>query len=121
VSGPVNFLPNFRIYNSIIQFKNPSSTLGSSTQKATRIAWKPLHSGGFSLVELACGRHDYRPHHGLRGSGGVLSEYRGSQTIERYVDPSDPRGIPVYATLGQTAPSIETYYQYRVLSSKSLP
>lgn len=54
----------------------------------------------------------------------VESEYRGSQTVERYVDPSDPR-IPDYADPAvynsndpRTNPSLDGFYRFRTLSTK---
>ncbi len=46
----------------------------------------------------------------------VMSEYRGSQTIERYIDPADTN-IPDYAQTN-TANPIDMYYRFRVLNSK---
>lgn len=46
----------------------------------------------------------------------VQSEYRGSTTIERYIDPNDSK-IPDYITA--SAPdSLDTFYKFRVLSQK---
>lgn len=48
--------------------------------------------------------------------GLTSSEYRGSTTIERYVDPNDTN-IPDYAT-NAGAPSIDKFYKFRVVASK---
>jgi uncharacterized protein (TIGR02600 family) len=55
----------------------------------------------------------------------VLSEYRGSYLLERYIDPNDRtgnngQGLPDYAG-GQpplTLPSLETFYRFHVLETK---
>ncbi|MEM7013654.1 MAG: Verru/Chthon cassette protein A, partial [Verrucomicrobiota bacterium] len=49
----------------------------------------------------------------------VVSEYRGSTIVERYVDPNDNR-IPDYAssTGGSTDQSLDSYYRFRILSMK---
>ena len=50
----------------------------------------------------------------------VVSEYRGSTVIERYVDPSDRR-IPDFATEPPSSAQPETlddYYRYRIVSTK---
>lgn len=48
-------------------------------------------------------------------TGVVTGEYRGSTTIERYLDPSNPN-IKDYAT-DASAPSLDTYYQWRTISN----
>ncbi len=52
----------------------------------------------------------------------VLSEYRGSSEIERYLDASDPT-LPDFAALMAANPSdnqlnLDKYYRYRVISTK---
>lgn len=49
------------------------------------------------------------------GKDSVLSEYRGSTMVERYVDPSDP-ALPDFAT--NPSATLDTYYKFRVLSTK---
>jgi len=49
------------------------------------------------------------------GSDQVLSEYRGSQTIERYVDPSDTK-LPDFTT--NTTTALDAFYKFRVLNTK---
>ncbi len=53
------------------------------------------------------------------GKDTVLSEFRGSTTIERYVDPNDPT-LPDFAAMAVsgTIPSIDPYYKFRVVSTK---
>lgn len=60
----------------------------------------------------------------IGGKDVVTSEYRGSQVIERYIDPADPR-IPDYASSAvytstdpTVNPSLDSFYKFRVLSSK---
>ncbi len=60
----------------------------------------------------------------VEGKDAVTSEYRGSQVIERYIDPADTR-IPdyasasVYSSNSSTAdPTLDSFYRFRVLSSK---
>jgi uncharacterized protein (TIGR02600 family) len=58
----------------------------------------------------------------------VTGEYRGSETVERYVDPNDGRltdgainfdyADPTYTTGGATPPLISQLYKFRVVSSK---
>lgn len=49
----------------------------------------------------------------------ILSEYRGSSTIERYIDPNDPN-LPDFATRALNDPSavIDKFYRFRVVSVK---
>jgi len=58
---------------------------------------------------------------GSAGSGKdtVLSEYRGSTTLERYVDPNDTT-LPDFAAavVSGSIPSIDPYYKFRVVSTK---
>lgn len=51
----------------------------------------------------------------------VLSEYRGSNLIERYIDPSDTSApLPDYAASASplSLPPLENFYQFRVIESK---
>ena len=54
----------------------------------------------------------------------VLSEYRGSSLLERYIDPNDPNAqIPDYAALpdpvnSPQAQPLDTFYRFRVLENK---
>ncbi len=52
------------------------------------------------------------------GTDQVTSEYRGSQTIERYVDPNVP--LPDYASFADptTATPLSSYYRFRVVSTR---
>lgn len=54
----------------------------------------------------------------------VVSDYRGSTTVERYVDPNDTR-IPDYgavlkegSSLGGEVPGIDRYYRFRVVGHR---
>jgi hypothetical protein len=47
----------------------------------------------------------------------IASEYRGSQTVERYVDPNDPN-IPDFAAPSHAADSLSPFYHMRVLSTR---
>lgn len=49
--------------------------------------------------------------------GVVTGELRGSTTLERFLDPADNK-IPDYATT-PNAPGLDTFYQWRVLSSST--
>ncbi|MDD5348726.1 MAG: Verru/Chthon cassette protein A, partial [Chthoniobacteraceae bacterium] len=49
------------------------------------------------------------------GRDVVVGEYRGSQTIERYVDPNDST-LPDFAT--DSSKSLDDYYKFRVLYTK---
>ena len=51
------------------------------------------------------------------GTDAVTGEYRGSQTIERYVDPNDPT-IPDFADPAHSADTLASYYRFRVLATK---
>ncbi len=62
------------------------------------------------------------PDQWVKGRDQVLSEYRGSSLIERYIDPNDPR-LPDFAKLAVTSPeapelNIDKYYRMRVVSTK---
>jgi uncharacterized protein (TIGR02600 family) len=51
----------------------------------------------------------------------IVSEYRGSTLIERYIDPTDVSAvIPDYAASSNplSLPSLETFYKFRTLESK---
>jgi uncharacterized protein (TIGR02600 family) len=51
----------------------------------------------------------------------VLSEYRGSTLLERFIDPTDVANpIPDYAAAGNplNLPPLDTFYQFRVIESK---
>jgi hypothetical protein len=56
------------------------------------------------------------------GKDAVLAEYRGSATIERYIDPADPRiGMQSYNGQSQTNPdtqSMERLYRFRTVIAK---
>jgi len=52
----------------------------------------------------------------VEGTDIVTGEYRGSSTLERYLDTSD-QSIPDYATAANPA-SIDTYYKFRVIETK---
>lgn len=49
--------------------------------------------------------------------GVVTGEFRGSTTIERFIDPADPT-IPDYAT-DPTAACLDKYYQWRVIANNA--
>jgi hypothetical protein len=51
----------------------------------------------------------------VENRGVVLSEYRGSTTLERYLDPNDP-SIPDYAS-NPNAPSLDQFYRWRVIQN----
>jgi uncharacterized protein (TIGR02600 family) len=48
-------------------------------------------------------------------AGHVISEYRGSTLIERYVDPSDPT-LPDFIT--NTSGNLDNYYKFRIINEK---
>lgn len=56
------------------------------------------------------------PNEWTEGKDQITGEYRGSQTIERFVDPNNP-GIPDYADTTVTTP-ISSFYKTRVIASK---
>lgn len=51
----------------------------------------------------------------VEGTDKTQAEFRGSTTIERYVDPNDS-GIPDYITTSN--PPLDSFYKFRVLSQK---
>lgn len=57
------------------------------------------------------------PNTWVEGKDVVLSEYRGSQTIERYVDPADTN-IPDFTQSANAATALDAYYKFRVISTK---
>ncbi|RYD81615.1 MAG: Verru_Chthon cassette protein A, partial [Verrucomicrobiaceae bacterium] len=62
------------------------------------------------------------PDQWVAGRDQVLSEYRGSSLIERYIDVNDAR-LPDFAKLAATSPNapelnIDKYYRMRVVSTK---
>lgn len=63
------------------------------------------------------------PDEWVPGKDLVLSEYRGSSIIERYIDPNDPR-LPDFARVFASNPNddqlnIDKYYRMRVVSAKT--
>lgn len=56
----------------------------------------------------------------IEGKDTVLGEYRGSSTIERYIDPADPRFTPGAAstTINPDNQSVEPMYRFRVVINK---
>ncbi|HEY8965320.1 MAG TPA: Verru_Chthon cassette protein A, partial [Candidatus Methylacidiphilales bacterium] len=52
----------------------------------------------------------------IEGSDAVTGEYRGSTTVERYVDTADTR-VPDYATAPNAAP-LDIFYKFRVVETK---
>ena len=53
----------------------------------------------------------------------VTGEYRGSTTIERFLDPNDPALVPAnggksYDAVENDAKGLDPYYRFRILSSK---
>ena len=58
----------------------------------------------------------------VEGKDQIVSEYRGSSEIERYLDSSDSN-LPDFATLmanDPTAPklNLDKFYRYRIVSTK---
>jgi len=51
----------------------------------------------------------------IEGLDTVASEYRGSSTVERYVDPSDAT-LPDFAA--DPTKSLDAYYKFRIINSK---
>jgi len=53
------------------------------------------------------------------GTDVITGEYRGSETIERYIDPNDPN-IPDYAANPSTSPAmpLSRFYKFRVVDVK---
>ncbi|WP_029190785.1 hypothetical protein [Verrucomicrobium spinosum] len=47
----------------------------------------------------------------------VVSESRGSTTIERYVDPSDP-ALPDFTDPAHADATLDPYYRFRVIGTK---
>ena len=52
----------------------------------------------------------------VEGKGAVLSEYRGSTSSERYLDPNDSR-IPDCAA-NPSAASLDGFYNWRILENR---
>ena len=51
------------------------------------------------------------------GQGVILGDYRGSTTLERYIDPSDVT-VPDYAnSANYSAPNLETHYKWRIVEN----
>ena len=59
------------------------------------------------------------------GTGAITGEYRGSTTIERYIDPNST-AVPAYASSTYNSPSLlaaapsldsPTYYKWRVVEN----
>ena len=51
----------------------------------------------------------------VEGEDAVLSEYRGSSILERYIDPADPT-LPDFAT--NPSATLDGYYKFRVLNTR---
>jgi uncharacterized protein (TIGR02600 family) len=58
-----------------------------------------------------------RPDEWVEGRDQVRSEYRGSATIERYIDPSDP-ALPDFALAANADVSLDDFYRFRVMNAK---
>jgi len=50
------------------------------------------------------------------GQGSILGDYRGSTTLERYIDPNDTT-VPDYATAAAGTTNLETHYKWRVIEN----
>jgi len=50
------------------------------------------------------------------GQGSVLGDYRGSTTLERYIDPNDTT-IPDYTSAAAGTPNLENHYKWRVVEN----
>ena len=61
--------------------------------------------------------HNTKASQWIEGTDQVTGEYRGSSTIERYLDTSNPN-IPDYATAAGPQPPLDTFYKFRVLETK---
>jgi hypothetical protein len=49
----------------------------------------------------------------------VISEYRGSTLLERYIDPNDlSAAIPDYAQVGFNQAPLDSYYRFHALETK---
>jgi hypothetical protein len=49
----------------------------------------------------------------------IVSEYRGSSLIERYIDPNDAATIPDYGDgFSASTPPLDAFYRFRVLETK---
>ena len=53
----------------------------------------------------------------VEGRDKLLSEYRGSSLIERYVDPQDP-SLPDFAAPNAASVALDSFYKFRVVSTK---
>ncbi len=53
----------------------------------------------------------------VEGHDKLLSEYRGSSLIERYVDPQDP-SLPDFAAPNAASVALDSFYKFRVVSTK---
>jgi uncharacterized protein (TIGR02600 family) len=53
----------------------------------------------------------------VEGRDQVRSEYRGSATIERYIDPSDP-SLPDFTLSENADVSLDDFYRFRVMNAK---
>lgn len=54
----------------------------------------------------------------VEGRDRVTSEYQGSQTIERYVDPMDPQLVDFATSTATTDPNLSDFYRFRVLGNR---
>ena len=52
------------------------------------------------------------------GKDVIIGEYRGATTIERYIDPSDPRLVTKVNETDPTKQSLEDIYRFRVVGTK---
>ena len=51
------------------------------------------------------------------GKDIIAGDYRGSTSLERYIDPSNPN-LPDYAANPSATPALDTFYRWRVRSNK---
>ena len=60
-------------------------------------------------------QNDPNPDKWIEGTHVITGEYRGSTTLERYIDPSDT-AIPDYAK-ASNPPGLDQFYKFRIISS----
>jgi len=127
-------------YNSMNTWWNNYQLTGKNAREAPYAAIYPrlttksnsfrVHYRVQTLKQVASGRSTWASWN--EGQDQVLGEYRGSQLIERYIDPNDPN-IPDYApaanpaiqlnppTLNTSIANLEQYYKFHIIDERQFP
>lgn len=80
-----------------------------------RIATKSNTFTVYFTVQVLNNKASTTPSQWDETKGAIMGEYRGSTTLERFIDPS--ASIPDYSSAAASAPILESFYKWRVVSN----